>query len=492
MALDVKYLRGTPQRYAEYLAAGFIVDTNFYYIVDAANNKADLYLGKIKLSNGEDLKKAIDSLVGKYGADEVIPTIRDLDNQLARLLSETEALKEGYEELEELVEELLNQGGGGGGISNTVYTVEGQNVFGKDEEAIAAAVSRPRKNDMAVVTNTVNDVVYRTAYYYTGTNWAAMEGNYNAENVYFNQDLVSTYSIGNISLTNGQGSVKATGKNLLETWNLVFQKETAPTIVPVSASLSAGPDQEVEIGTLIDTITWDGTFSSGSYSFGSVDLEDNSIKYADTDTGIGEADWNVSYVLEEAENGIPGDSTEATTIDGSFKLNTPFQVNALTSKKYATVNAEVSWSDSPRSPINNLGAQVEGRLLGDTKSLSNAVQIRGFRKMWYGTFEDKKDELVSSDFRESSLTSRKAATGEYSITIPLNAMRVVVAVPTNLSLVKVLDTNDSNANIVGSFKTDKALSIEGAEGFAATDYNLYYLDYANPNDAVNKYIITIN
>lgn len=112
--------------------------------------------------------------------------------------------------------------------------------------------------------------------------------------------------------------------------------------------------------------------------------------------------------------------------------------------------------------------------------------------MWYGTFEDKKDELVSSDFRESSLISRKAATGEYNITIPLNAMRVVVAVPANLSLVKVLDTNDSNANIVGSFKTDKALSIEGAEGFAATDYNLYYLDYANPNDAVNKYIITIN
>ena len=75
--------------------------------------------------------------------------------------------------------------------------------------------------------------------------------------------------------------------------------------------------------------------------------------------------------------------------------------------------------------------------------------------------------------------------------IPLNAMRVVVAVPTTLSLEKVLDSNDSNANIVGSFKTDKALAIEGAEGYAAADYNFYYLDYANPNDAVNKYIITI-
>lgn len=264
MALDVKYLRGTPERYAEYLAAGMIVDTNFYYIVDSAKGTADLYLGKVKLSNGEDLKAAINNLVGVYGADEVMPTIKELDLSILQLTAEVE-------ELQWAVEELKHQGGGGGGgISNTVYTVEGQGVFGKDEEAIAAVVSRPYKNDMAVVSNTINGVVYRTAYYYDGANWVAMEGNYNAENVYFNQDLVSTYAVGNISLTNGQGSVKATGKNLLETWNLVFQKETAPTISPVSTSLSAGPDDEVEIGTKINTITWDGSFFGGSYSFGSV------------------------------------------------------------------------------------------------------------------------------------------------------------------------------------------------------------------------------
>jgi hypothetical protein len=31
--------------------------------------------------------------------------------------------------------------------------------------------------------------------------------------------------------------------------------------------------------------------------------------------------------------------------------------------------------------------------------------------MWYGTFEDKKDTLVSADFRNSSLTSKKAVAG---------------------------------------------------------------------------------
>lgn len=367
MALDVKYLKGTPERYAEYLAAGMIVDTNFYYIVDSVKGTADLYLGKVKLSNGEDLKAAINNLVGVYGADEVMPTIKELDLSILQLTAEVE-------ELQWAVEELRHQGGGGGGgISNTVYTVEGQGVFGKDEEAIAAVVKRPYKNDMAVVSNTVNGVVYRTAYYYDGANWVAMEGNYNAENVYFNQDLVSTYAVGNISLTNGQGSVKATGKNLLETWNLVFQKETAPTISPVSASLSAGPDNEVEIGTKISTITWDGSFSGGSYSFGSVNAQDNSVKYADIGTGIDSANWKVNYSLAETGNGVKGDTTEATTIDGSFTLKTPFQVNALTSKTYATINANVSWSDSPRIPINNLGALADGRLMAGSKSLSNAV-----------------------------------------------------------------------------------------------------------------------
>lgn len=57
MALDVKYLKGSKKRYEEYLRAGKIVSTNFYYLDDE-----QLYLGTIKLSNKDDIDRSIKNL----------------------------------------------------------------------------------------------------------------------------------------------------------------------------------------------------------------------------------------------------------------------------------------------------------------------------------------------------------------------------------------------------------------------------------------------
>jgi hypothetical protein len=57
MALDVIYMRGSKERYEEYLAAGKIVPTTFYYL-----DGKELYLGTIKLSNQEDIELAKSSL----------------------------------------------------------------------------------------------------------------------------------------------------------------------------------------------------------------------------------------------------------------------------------------------------------------------------------------------------------------------------------------------------------------------------------------------
>jgi hypothetical protein len=64
MALDVKYLRGSKKRYDEYLKAGKIVATNFYYLDDE-----QLYLGTIKLSNQDDIKYAIKHLELQISGD---------------------------------------------------------------------------------------------------------------------------------------------------------------------------------------------------------------------------------------------------------------------------------------------------------------------------------------------------------------------------------------------------------------------------------------
>ena len=55
----------------------------------------------------------------------------------------------------------------------------------------------------------------RTAYSYDGAKWCAMDGNYNAENVYFDSDLTYTAPIGVMTVpSSGAGKISAAGKNV--------------------------------------------------------------------------------------------------------------------------------------------------------------------------------------------------------------------------------------------------------------------------------------
>ena len=105
MALDVRYLRGSAEQYDAYLKAGKIVNTNFYYI-----DGKDLYLGKIKLSNQEDIENAIVNLkLSDTYATKA--ELNDLSFAITNNSSEIELLKQKVEELEtgsneELVERV--------------------------------------------------------------------------------------------------------------------------------------------------------------------------------------------------------------------------------------------------------------------------------------------------------------------------------------------------------------------------------------------------
>ena len=83
------------------------------------------------------------------------------------------------------------------------------------------------KNDIFVVKTLIAKDKYSfTAYTYDGTKWCAMDGNYNAENIYFDKDFIVTEAIGTIqSLTNGQATLAANGKNLKQVLADLFAKE---------------------------------------------------------------------------------------------------------------------------------------------------------------------------------------------------------------------------------------------------------------------------
>lgn len=53
MAVAVNYYKCSPELYKKYLAAGRLVDTDFYFVEDKEKNIQKLYIGKILLSNSE-------------------------------------------------------------------------------------------------------------------------------------------------------------------------------------------------------------------------------------------------------------------------------------------------------------------------------------------------------------------------------------------------------------------------------------------------------
>jgi hypothetical protein len=100
---------------------------------------------------------------------------------------------------------------------------------------------------------------------------------------------------------------------------------------------------------------------------------------------------------------------------------------------------------------------------------------------------------LTSDVIRSLISSNEALKNgsKFTIDIPIGASRIVFAYPSTLRDVSsILDVNGLNAEIKSAFK-NTTINVEGANGYAAISYKLYYLDYANPIDTINSYIVTI-
>ena len=84
-----------------------------------------------------------------------------------------------------------------------------------DTEMLATVIN-PAQGDMAIVERAVaTNANSHTAYVYDGENWCAMDGNYSAENVYFDSDLTYTAPIGVMTVpSSGAGKISAAGKNV--------------------------------------------------------------------------------------------------------------------------------------------------------------------------------------------------------------------------------------------------------------------------------------
>ena len=117
-----------------------------------------------------------------------------------------------------------------GGVSAAHYEGvkgDGESDTAVIERVLAAAGAEAKVDDIFVVKTLISDGKYSyTAYVYNGTAWGAMDGNYNAENVYFADDLTYTAAIGVMTVpSSGSGTIRAAGKNVKDVLASILAKE---------------------------------------------------------------------------------------------------------------------------------------------------------------------------------------------------------------------------------------------------------------------------
>lgn len=329
-----------------------------------------------------------------------------------------------------------------------------------DVEAIAAAVGSAElhNGDTAIVKRAIaGDKKSYTAYVYDGV-WKAMDGNYNAENVYFDKDLTYTANIGVKTVPeSGSGTIAAEGKNIKEVLASILAEEKNPSITQPVASVTAQNVGTFEIGTH-KNISYTAKLSAGSYTYG-------------PNTGIVAGTVTATC-----------DGKTLTGATGTFE-----GVVAEATEKKVSVSIEHAAGAIPKTNLGN--AYEAGKIAAGTKTATSSA-LKGVRYMFWGPMTNDV-ELNSANVRALAHKQAQGTGTLDTFGAGSGAKKVIVAVPAGRKITKVLMPSALNADVTALFvKQSATVNVEGAEGYTAAAYNIYVYQPASI-DAGETYSVTI-
>ena len=331
-----------------------------------------------------------------------------------------------------------------------------------DAQALARKITNPKKGDMAVVVRIIaGDKKSYTAYIHNGTAFTAMDGNYSADNVYFDEDLTYTVQFGTLAKPAGSAKFSAKGKNVSQVFASLMAQEANPdkTNPAVSFNTQTGFGT-FEIGTT-KNLTYGASLSAGSYTYGPA-------------TGITAKTWEVTCT------GVSGSKSTAT---GTFD-------NVVAEATAKTITAKATYGDGA-IPVTNLGNSYAAAQIKAGNASKTSDSLLGVRYMFWGPMTDASAELNSANIR--ALAHNKASgTGVLStFGAGSGAKKVVVAVPAGRKITKVLMPSALNADVTALFvKQSAQVQVQGANAYAAAAYDVYVYQPASIG-AGETYSITI-
>lgn len=286
-----------------------------------------------------------------------------------------------------------------------------------------------------------------------------------AETVKFTTDLTITANVGVHTVgSSGSKTLSTTGKSVKQVMDLLFASEKNPTITQPYVNLSSSSMGSKEAGTRISP-SYSASLNAGTYKYGPA-------------TGVTVTTWTITDTNSGSKDTASGTFDEFQVTD-----STQYKITAVAEHTEGTI------------PVTNLGNEYPSGQIQAGSKTKQVGTITGHRKTFYGTVESKDTAIDSTLIRSLAGKSSGALSNgsTFNINIPIGAIRIIIAYPATLrDLTSVLDVNAFDTPIQSEFLKNKtSVQVEGANGYSAIEYKLFYMDYANANDTLNTYKVTI-
>lgn len=366
-----------------------------------------------------------------------------------------------------------------GGLGGTVYAATKADLSTSDDSVISGYFAqntdvKPKKGDVFVVTTTVDGSTYeQSAYFYDGSAWVAMTGSVDADKVILRENitLAGGYTqVGNLTKSqNGTATFSTKGKSVMDALTEIFSKRLQPSITaqPSIGTFTLTGAGAVEAGTKVAAAAYSGaTLNAGSYQYGPA-------------TGVTATNWKVERITDKATTEVANAETASLAAGSDNNGGAGFVIgdaggDAVASLKYrvtATHSAGVTAKD-------NLGAASSPAvaIAAGTKTKDTAAYTP-FRNTFYGASASK-PALDSAAIRALGKTGKAYAAGTLTINVPAGTQRVAIAcIATAKGVTKVINETAMNADVTSTF-VKSAVPVEGANGYATKDYNVWVFEPA--------------
>ena len=427
-------------------ANGAAIETNTNSINAINNAETGIYARAVGYVDGVNaaMDSRVDALEAKFGEGEGSVADMIQDEATAREAAVSTAVKN---------------------LTNNVYEVSSDSV---DVDTLTAGLT-PNAGDILIVTSTANNI--KTAYAYDDSGWVACDGNVDATKVILkdNITLAGDYTqVGNLTKAKtGTATFSTAGKSVAAALTEIFSKRLQPgNPTQPAVSLTFSQARAYEVGTKV-TPTYSASLSAGSYTYG-------------PSTGITATAWDVDAI----DNGTTVESK--TTASGSFSEITVEEDTRYKIVATATHGAGPVAKDNlgdPSNPVKQISAGSKSKEVGS---------ITGFRSVFYG-YKAGGSTLDVANLTSAQIRSLgNAATTTKPTSMTTNKMQqmffaFVQPASGHAAAPVVKDaTNGAPQTVSGPI----TVNVEGANGYEAIPYDVYYVSNAAAASGELKFNIT--